>query len=148
MLTALGLRGFVMQIYTGSGVGCVEGVRQGEGGGVRRGSHTSGVQKSAIAKHLKATFARRERIKWQSAQKLLQNIRITEMFLLCCDIVALSISISLSFICIFSLEFSGVLQFTFSHSQLPFPSHPRLLKLECALNFISVHGTLTNYFDK
>lgn len=31
MLTALGLRGFVMQIYTGSGVGCVEGVRLGEG---------------------------------------------------------------------------------------------------------------------
>lgn len=43
-----------------------------------------------------------------------------------------------------SLEFSGVSQFTFSHTLLP----PLLLQLECALNFILVHSTLTNYFDK
>lgn len=91
-----------------------------------------------------------ERIKWQTAQKLLQNIRITEMFLLLLYIhihICICYDIVFSLLVLFafcSLEFSGVSQFTFSHTLLP----PLLLQLECALNFILVHSTLTNYFDK
>lgn len=91
-----------------------------------------------------------ERIKWQSAQKLLQNIRITEKFLLllyihidiCYDIV-FSLLVLFAFC---NLEFSGVSQFTFSHTAAAAP--PLLMQSECALNFILVHSTLTNYFDK
>lgn len=58
MLTALGLRGFVMQIYTVRSGGCrMWRTRGGGRGGVySHPTHTSGVQKSAIGKHLKATL--------------------------------------------------------------------------------------------
>lgn len=109
------------------------------------------VRKSAIAKHLKATFATRERIKWQSAQKLLQNIRITDMFLLCYDIVALSLSLYLSIVYLhlqFRIFWRFAIYFFTQAALFPPVPPPLLLQLECALNFISVHSTLTNYFDK
>lgn len=83
MLTALGLRGFVMQIYTVRSGGCR--MWRTRGGGRGRGVFTpnSHVRSSEVSnwQTFESHFAD-ERIKWQSAQKLLQNIRITEMFLL------------------------------------------------------------------
>lgn len=84
MLTALGLRGFVMQIYTRGQVAVECGRERGERG-ERKGVFTpnSHVRSSEVSnwQTFESHFAD-ERIKWQSAQKLLQNIRITEMFLL------------------------------------------------------------------
>lgn len=152
MLTALGLRGFVMQIYTRGQVAFECGRERGERG-ERKGVFTpnSHVRSSEVSnwQTFESHFAD-ERIKWQSAQKLLQNIRITEMFLLLyiqSMYIYATISFShFSFICI--LQFRIFWRFAiyfFTHCHR---CSPLLFQLECALNFILVHCTLTNYFDK
>lgn len=129
MLTALGLRGFVMQIYTVRSGGCRMWLTRARG---RKGvvfTPNSHVRSSEVSnwQTFESHFAD-ERIKWQSAQKLLQNIRITEMFLLLLYIHILYIYMQryrflvASFICI--LQFRIFWRFAiyfFTHSAAPAP---------------------------
>lgn len=128
MLTALGLRGFVMQIYTPGQVAVECGRERGERGETK-GVFTpnSHVRSSEVSnwQTFESHFAD-ERIKWQSAQKLLQNIRITEMFLLLyiysMYVYMLRYRFLISRLFAFcSSEFSGVSQFTFSHTATAAP---------------------------
>lgn len=137
-------------LYPGSG-GCRmwQGERAARGRGYSHPTHTSGVQKSAIGNHLKATLP--TSVLNGRVHKSYCKISELQRCFYCCTyrvcIYMLRYRFLISRLFAFcSSEFSGVSQFTFSHTATAAP--PLLLQLECALNFILVHCTLTNYFDK